>query len=107
MIATLSRFFRGSIRPRARPGRHASLQEMQRARAALLDCIADCDNLPAKRLRHQIESAKTGQELWLLRNDAYQLISQRHSQTVAAERINGLLRCFEAFIDARQLVRIQ
>ena len=107
MITALSRLIRGSIRPRARQGRQATLPELQRARSALLQCIADCDSLPARRLRHQIETTQSGQELWLLRNDAYQLISQRHSQAVATDRINGLIHCFEAFIDPRQLGRIQ
>lgn len=104
MIARLTRLFK---KPRAPGLRHASLQDMQTIRSALLQCVTDCDGMRAVRLRHQIESAKSAQELWLLRNDAYQLVSQRHSQAVAAERINALIHCFEGILDARQLVRIR
>jgi hypothetical protein len=107
VIATLKRLLNRSIRRGASGRRQPSLQELQTIRAALLYCIEDCHNVSAQRVRHKIEHARTGQELWLLRNDAYQLISQRHSQTLAAERINGLMHCFEGFMEARQLVRIK
>ncbi|MDQ7744887.1 hypothetical protein [Hydrogenophaga pseudoflava] len=76
-------------------------------RSALLQTVADCDGISVHRLRHKIEHTQTVQDLWLLRNDAYQLISQATSQTVAAERINALLAVFEGWVDARQLGRIR
>lgn len=107
MIASLARFFRASLGPGTSRRRQPSLHELQNMRAALLACVVDCEGAVAQRLRHKIKHAHTGQELWLLRNDAYQLISQRHSQTLAAERINALLRHFEGFVEARLLVRIK
>ena len=55
---------------------------------------------------YRVAAYRSGDRMELLRNDAYQLISQRHSQAVATDRINGLIHCFEAFIDPRQLGRI-
>lgn len=107
MIATFARFIKGSLQSRT-PGRRAPrLKDLQPIRSALLQCILDCDNVPALRLRHKIGQAKTAQELWLLRNDAYQLISQQTSQTVAAERINALITHFDGWLEPRQLVRIK
>ena len=107
MIPTIARFIRGSLKPRA-PGRKtASLKDLQAIRKALVQCIDDCESVSANRLRHKIIHAQTPQELWLLRNDAYQLISQQTSQTIAAERINNLIGNFEGWLEPRQLVRIK
>ena len=107
MIATLARFIKGSLKPRAPGRRTPGLKDLQSIRSALLQCITDCDNMPATRLRHKIGQAKSAQELWLLRNDAYQLISQQTSQAVAAERINALIAHFDGWLEPRQLVRIK
>ncbi len=106
MIPTLTRLLKGSLKSGTSGRRHPGLQDLQAIRVALLRCIDDCDNVQTLRLRHKIESAKSVQELWLLRNDAYQLVSQRHTQTVAAERINALVGLFQGWVDPRQLTRI-
>lgn len=107
MIASFARFIKGSLKART-PGRSPlSPKDLQSIRLALLQCITDCDNVPAHRLRHKIGQAKSAQELWLLRNDAYQLISQQTSQAVAAERINALMTHFDGRLEPRQLVRIK
>ncbi len=107
MIANFARFIKGSLKPRAPGRRPPSLKDLQSIQTALLQCITDCHNVPAQRLRHKIEQAKSAQELWLLRNDAYQLISQQTSQAVAAERINALITHFDGWLEPRQLVRIK
>jgi len=107
VIPIIARIFRGSLKPLA-PGRKTPhLKDLQAIRVALLRCIEDCDSVPARRLSHKIIHAQSVQELWLLRNDAYQLISQQTSQTVAAERINELISFFEGWVEPRQLVRIK
>ena len=58
-------------------------------------------------MRAQIEGAASPQELWLLRNDAFQLISQQHSQQVAAKRIDSLIQVFDGWLDPKQLLRIR
>lgn len=107
MIPTIARFFRGSLKPRASGHKTPSLKDLQSIRRALLQCIEDCESVSANRLRHKIIHSQTPQELWLLRNDAYQLISQQTSQTIAAERINNLISAFEGWVEPRQLVRIK
>lgn len=107
MIATFTRLIKASLLPRSPARRTPGLKDLQPIRTALLQCIADCENVSTHRLRHKIEQAKSAQELWLLRNDAYQLISQQTSQAVAAERINALITHFEGWLETRQLVRIK
>lgn len=107
MILTIVRIIRGTFKPRSTSRKAPSLAELQNIRNALLRCVEDCDSAPALRLRHKIAQTQTAKELWMLRNDAFQLISQQHSQAAAAERINGLLSVFEGWLDPGQLVRIK
>lgn len=103
MIASLSRLVKGAFAPRATP----TLKSLGTIRRSLLKAIEDCSGLPCDRLRLKVEQAKSPQDLWLLRNDVYQIISQRHDQGTAAERINNLIPVFEGSLDAKQLVRIK
>lgn len=107
MIPTLTRLFKSKMAPRKPVKSSPSLKEILAIRSALLQCVADCDGVPVFRLRHKIEQTQTPQELWMLRNDAYQLISHQHSQNVAAERINALIAVFDGWVEPRQLVRIR
>ena len=107
LIATLTRLLGAMQASNQKSRKKPSVQDLFAIRQALLDCLADCDSATAQRLRHKINQAQTPQDLWLLRNDAYQIISQRHNQTVAAERINALIARFQGWIDAKQLVRIK
>lgn len=107
LISVLTRIFRVNLASRQRVQKSPSLKELARIRRHLERSIEDCSGTPVTRLRKQIDQAHTPQELWQLRNDAYQLISQRHNQAVAAERINRLLQDFEGWLDPKQLVRIQ
>ena len=68
--------------------------------------MVDCSGTPAHRLGHKINVCRTASNLWLLRRDLYQRISQEHSQGVAAESINRLIPAFEGRLRASQLNRI-
>lgn len=107
MIPTLARFILRVTRPHAKPRKPPSLKDLQKIRSSLLLCLEDCESLSAERLRYKISVTKTPQDLWQLRNDAYQIISQQHSQTMAAERINEVMHRFEGWVDQRQLIRIK
>ena len=107
LIATLTRLLDAMQASNQKSRKKPSLEDLLAIRQALLDCLADCDSTTAQRLRHKIGQIQTPQDLWLLRNDAYQIISQRHNQTVAAQRINALIVRFQGWIDAKQLVRIK
>lgn len=106
VIARIARWI-GVVPPQAQP-RTPHLRDIVAIRQRLLATIEDCvHSVPALRLRRQIEQARSPQELWLLRNDAFQLIAQRHSQHVAAARIDALRQLFEAWLDPKQLARIR
>jgi hypothetical protein len=107
LITTIARIIRVSLKPGYRKSRTASLKDLAAIRKALLLAFEDCLNLSAQRLRLKIENAKSPSELWMLRNDIYQVISQQHDQGIAADRINGLLRVFEGWVDPKQINRIK
>ncbi|MDP1684874.1 hypothetical protein [Hydrogenophaga sp.] len=107
MITSLARWLGVSFTPRRRGAHRATLKDLAVIRRPLLRAIEDCIDQQALRLRTKIESARTPQELWMLRNDAFQLISQQHNQSIAAERINALIQCFEGWLEPKQLVRIK
>lgn len=107
MIKVLTRMLRVKLVTRRRATHRASLRDLARIRRQLERSIEDCPTEAAQRLRKRIDQARTPLELWLLRNDAFQLISQRHDQTIAARRINTLIHCFEGWLEPKQLVRIK
>ena len=69
-------------------------------------CFQDIEGVQADRLRLKVRLSKDVQELWMLRSDIHQLLSQYANQTEASHRINSLLPCFVGWIPERQLVRI-
>ncbi len=107
LITTIARIIRVSLKPGFRKSRTASLKDLATIRKALLLAFEDCANLPAQRLRLKIENTKTPRELWMLRNDIYQVISQQHDQSIAADRINGLVKVFEGWLDPKQINHIK
>ena len=107
MIAELARWI-VALQPQPRPRRPPHVRDIARIRQQLLQTIDDCvHSAPALRLRRRIERARNPQELWLLRNDAFQLIAQRHSQHVATARIDSLSELFEEWLDPKQMARIR
>ena len=107
MIPKLAHFIHRTLKSSPKPRAPASLKDLQSIRSLLLRTVEDCKSPPAERLRFKITNTKTPQDLWMLRNDAYQIISQQHNQAIAAQRINGLMHCFDGWLDPRQLVRIK
>lgn len=106
MISSLTRMFQESLGHRYGLQHRADAKDLATIRCQLELSIVDCTRPSALRLRRQISRAGTAQELWLLRNDAYQLISQQYDQSTAATRINALLPHFRGLLKASQLVRI-
>jgi hypothetical protein len=107
LIQTFTRFIRSTLTSRNVARKSVSPRDLQKLKASLAACIADCEGTPALRLKHKIDHAQSVQDLWLLRNDAYLLIAQTISQAVAAERINSLLAGFEGRLERGQLTRIK
>lgn len=107
VIVRIARWI-GVAPPAQPPRRTPHLRDIVAIRQRLLGTIEDCVNsVPALRLRRQIEQARSPQELWLLRNDAFQIIAQRHSQHVATARIDDLRQLFEDWLDPKQIARIR
>jgi len=106
MIQAITRIIRLTFGAKRTTSRKASLQDIARIRHALMNSFEDCLGEAAERLRRRVGQARTPQELWLLRNDAFQIIAHRHDQAVASERINGLLPAFEGWLDPRQIGRV-
>lgn len=108
LIALLARLVGAgrSSRPK-RSRKMPTISQLVAIRQALLGCVLDCEGTATQRLRQKIDRAQTPQELWQLRNDVYQVVSQHHNQTIAAERINALIVRFRGWVEAKQLVRIK
>lgn len=107
MIHKIGRLIRRSLAKRSKPPKTPSLKDLQAIRSAMLAGITDCEGLQAQRLQLKISSTASTQDLWQLRNDAYQVISQQYSQAVAAERINQVMHAFEGWVEPSQLVKIR
>ena len=72
----------------------------------LQGAIHDCGGMRAQRVTHKIGLSRNVNDLWLLRSDLHQCISQEHSQSVAADRINKLNSAFAGWVPGSQLTRI-
>lgn len=107
VIQHIAKLIHRTLQPRRKAVKTASLKDLQAIRSAMTNCVSDCKDLQAHRLHLKIASAASAQDLWMLRNDAYQVISQQHSQTEAAARINHLIDAFEGWVEPRQLVKIR
>ena len=106
MARVFNRLFNHTIsqlRMRFMPASQVSVEKIQLQFRALLK---DCDDLNAQRLSYRVNGAVTAQDLWQLRSELHQCISQRHSQREAADRINSLLPSFAGWIPAPQRVKI-
>lgn len=106
MIQAISRVIPAVWLHGARRFRQPNAGVLRAMQDAMKSCIQDCDGRPALKLRHRIEQAQTVQELWMLRNDAFQLISNTHTQAEAALRINALMAHFRGWVNPKQMARI-
>ena len=84
----------------------ASRLPLEQIRESLQALLHDCTDMRSQRVIYKINVAQTPSELWMLRSDLHQCISQAHTQTEAAERINSLIEVFEGWLPAAQLTRI-
>ena len=102
----LRRFFGITVPRSAAVFKQPHRLPLEQVRASLQGTLHDCRDMRAQRLIYKINAAKTGPDLWLLRSDLYQCISQTHNQTEAVKRINDLVPVFEGWVPARNLTRI-
>lgn len=102
MPPCISRLLR-SLR-RQRPAKR--LSDLHTARSALLAAIDDCQGLNAEQLKRKLGTARHHRDLWMLRSDAYRLISLQHCQAIADERMRHLLHLFEGWVTPTELSRV-
>jgi hypothetical protein len=77
---------------------------VEAVRRQLLAVVDDCQGFEADRVRWRLHMAERAQELWLLRDAVFQVVASQHCQSLAMERIDGLVPAFRQVLPAR-LVR--
>ena len=75
-------------------------------RGELLSALDDCEGFECDRLRWRVHTAECAQELWLLRDALFEVISRQHCQAQAAQRINELVPAFRHLLPERLLTRV-
>jgi hypothetical protein len=73
----------------------AGVEDVRRQLLAILD---DCDGTDCDRLRWRLHTAERPQELWLLRDQVFQVVASQHCLAQANERIDSLLGAFRAVL---------
>jgi hypothetical protein len=65
-------------------------------RVQLLAALDDCHGPECDRLRWRLHTAERPQELWLLRDQILQVLTDQHCLALARERVEALLPAFGA-----------
>ena len=94
----LVRLMRAIARPALRRS-GARLSDVHQARQRMLQSVSDCSDESALRLRARIHSARSHKDLWMLRSEAYRIISLNHCQSIAVERIEALMHVFDDWVE--------
>ena len=84
----------------------APIVPLDQVRLQLHGALEGCDGAMTERVRWQIDQAYTAQDLWMLRGDIYQLVSDQFCQAEAVRRINALLPIFSGQLPGRILTRV-
>ncbi len=79
---------------------------LEAARGELLAVLEDCHGTECDRLRWRVHMAERAQELWLLRDAAFQAVAYQHCHEQAVQRINGLEPAFQAVLPAHLVTRL-
>jgi len=78
---------------------------VEAVRRQLLAVLEDCHGTECDRLRWRLHTAERPQELWLLRDQIFQVVASQHCLELAHERINGLLAAFRSVLPAGMVGR--
>lgn len=92
-----------ALRRRMTGIREASASDLTRIRSAMLERMLDCDTKTVRRVRVQMEGATTALQLWMLRSEVYQAVSERFGQHEATKRVAGLAPLFRGLLPDAQL----
>ena len=74
---------------------------VEAVRRQLLAVLDDCQGFEVDRVRWRLHMAERAQELWLLRDAVFQVVASQHCQSLAVERIDGLVPAFRQVLPAR------
>lgn len=74
-------------------------------RRLLLATLDDCQGFEVDRVRWRLHMAERAQELWLLRDAVFQVVASQHCQSLAVERIDGLVPAFRKVLPAALVSR--
>jgi len=69
---------------------------VEAVRRMLLAALDDCHGTDCDRLRWRLHTAERPQELWLLRDQIFQVVASQHCLAQAEERIASLLSAFRS-----------
>ena len=83
--------------------RPASLIDLARIRKAMGEQVLDCELKAARRVRSQLDTAGSVMQLWLLRSEIYQAVSDQFGQHEASRRVKRLTPLFDGLLPERQL----
>ena len=78
---------------------------VEAVRRQLLAVLDDCHGSDCDQLRWRLHTAERAQELWLLRNQIFQVVASQHCLQLAHERINGLLTAFRTVLPSGMIGR--
>ncbi|HET8747526.1 MAG TPA: hypothetical protein VFM98_18140 [Ramlibacter sp.] len=79
---------------------------VEAVRHQLLAVLEDCHGTECDRLRWRLHTAERPQELWLLRDQIFQVVAAQHCLELAHERIDGLLTAFRSVLPAAMARRV-
>ena len=79
---------------------------VEAVRRQLLAVLEDCEGFEVDRVRWRLHMAERAEELWLLRDAVFQVVSTQHCQAQAVQRINGLVPFFREVLPARLLTQV-
>jgi len=80
------------------------VEEIRQRHLALLH---DCQGPALPRVRRCVSTARSAQDLWMLRCELYQVVSFSHGEPEAARRIQAMVPSFEGWVPAQALQRAQ
>ena len=106
MTLVFNRLFKHTISRLRVPFMTTSQVPVEQIQLQFRALLKDCNDLNAQLVSYLVNGAVFAEELWQLRSELHQCISQRHSQREAADRINSLLPSFTGWIPAPQRVKI-
>ena len=77
--------------------------ELAHIRRMMVERVLDCEHRQVMRVKKLVDDAQTVQDLWLLRSEVYQVVSQQHGQFTAQQRVASLWPLFEGWVPRETL----